>query len=217
MAKKNYDYYFILKLFCLESLIQNGIKKNYEHLKRDFLTTYGFENIVLWNNLEKLKILKKSEKSNFNFEKLTKYLKLIIENINLLEADDASYAYNGYCPITIRIIENVFNKGWFNIKEILNKMPGELFYPENENEILKPKYERNVIMLVFVGGITYSEIGCIRYLNKKFPKYRFVILTTFVINSKRIFDNLSFNLLSKDIYYTSEFKNDLNEKKIKHF
>ena len=96
-------------------------------------------------------------------------------------------------------------------------MPGELFYPENENEILKPKYERNVIMLVFVGGITYSEIGCIRYLNKKFPNFQFVILTTFVINSNRLFNNLSLNILPKDTYYTSEFKKNLNEQKSKHF
>ena len=50
----------ILKLFCLESLTQNGIKsKNYDNFKKDFFQIYGFEHLILWNNLEKLKILKK--------------------------------------------------------------------------------------------------------------------------------------------------------------
>ena len=190
MAKKNYDYYFILKLFCLESLIQNGIKKNYEHLKRDFLTTYGFENIVLWNNLEKLKILKKSEKSNFNFEKLTKYLKLIIENINLLEADDASYAYNGYCPITIRIIEKGIKVGFSKLKSLIDMLPGESYFGKSDQEILNIK-EKKFILLVYIGGITYGEIAAIRYLNENMEFYKFIILTTGIISTKKFFQSLS--------------------------
>ena len=190
MAKKNYDYYFILKLFCLESLIQNGIKKNYEHLKRDFLTTYGFENIVLWNNLEKLKILKKSEKSNFNFEKLTKYLKLIIENINLLEADDASYAYNGYCPITIRIIEKGIKVGFSKLKSLIDMLPGESYFGKSDQEILSVK-EKKFILLVYIGGITYGEIAAIRYLNETMQFFKFIILTTGIISTKKFFQSLS--------------------------
>ena len=216
ISKKG-NLYSILKLLIIQSQVNGGLKeKVFNKYKKVINLIYGFQSLILWNNLEKMKIIKKRDGNDF-YKFLIKKLELIKKNVNVYEPNDSSYVFNGYCPITIRIIENVFNKGWFNIKEILNKMPGELFYPENENEILKPKYERNVIMLVFVGGITYSEIGCIRYLNKKFPKYRFVILTTFVINSNRLFNNLSLNILPKDTYYTSEFKKNLNEQKSKHF
>ncbi len=190
MAKKNYDHFRILKLFCLESLIQNGIKKNYENLKRDFLNIYGFENIVLWNNLEKLKILKKSEKSNFNFEKLTKYLKLIIENINLLEEDDASYAYNGYCPITIRIIEKGIKVGFSKLKSLIDMLPGESYFGKSDQEILSVK-EKKFILLVYIGGITYGEIAAIRYLNETMQFFKFIILTTGIISTKKFFQSLS--------------------------
>ena len=190
MAKKNYEPYNLLKLFCLESLTQNGIKKNYENFKKEFLTINGFENIILWNNLEKLKILKKSEKSNFNFEKLTKYLKLIIENINLLEADDASYAYNGYCPITIRIIEKGIKVGFSKLKSLIDMLPGESYFGKSDQEILNIK-EKKFILLVYIGGITYGEIAAIRYLNENMEFYKFIILTTGIISTKKFFQSLS--------------------------
>ena len=190
MAKKNYEPYNLLKLFCLESLTQNGIKKNYENFKKEFLTINGFENIVLWNNLEKLKILKKSEKSNFNFEKLTKYLKLIVENINLLEEDDASYVYSGYCPITIRLLEKGIKFGFSKLKNLIDMLPGESYFGKSDQEILNIK-EKKFILLVYIGGITYGEIAAIRYLNENMEFYKFIILTTGIISTKKFFQSLS--------------------------
>jgi hypothetical protein len=190
MAKKNYEPYNLLKLFCLESLTQNGIKKNYENFKKEFLTINGFENIILWNNLEKLKILKKSEKSNFNFEKLTKYLKLIVENINLLEEDDASYVYSGYCPITIRLLEKGIKFGFSKLKNLIDMLPGESYFGKSDQEILNIK-EKKFILLVYIGGITYGEIAAIRYLNENMEFYKFIILTTGIISTKKFFQSLS--------------------------
>ena len=190
MAKKNYEPYNLLKLFCLESLTQNGIKKNYENFKKEFLTINGFENRILWNNLEKLKILKKSEKSNFNFEKLTKYLKLIVENINLLEEDDASYVYSGYCPITIRLLEKGIKLGFSKLKNLIDMLPGESYFGKSDQEILSVK-EKKFILLVYIGGITYGEIAAIRYLNENMEFYKFIILTTGIISTKKFFQSLS--------------------------
>ena len=190
MAKKNYEPYNLLKLFCLESLTQNGIKKNYENFKKEFLTINGFENIILWNNLEKLKILKKSEKSNFNFEKLTKYLKLIVENINLLEEDDASYVYSGYCPITIRLLEKGIKFGFSKLKNLIDMLPGESYFGKSDQEILNNR-EKKFILLVYIGGITYGEIAAIRYLNETMQFFKFIILTTGIISTKKFFQSLS--------------------------
>ena len=169
----------ILKLFCLESLTQNGIKsKNYDNFKKDFFQIYGFEHLILWNNLEKLKILKKYDKySNFNFEKISNELNLIIENINLLEADDASYPYNGYCPIIIRLIEKGIKNGFSKIKDMINMLSDINFFGLDDKVLLKNK-EKKFILLIFIGGITYGEIASIRYLNETLQFYKFVILTT---------------------------------------
>ena len=65
-------------------------------------------------------------------------------------------------------------------------------------------------MIVFVGGINYSEIEGIRFLNRKFneenkngkrKKIQFVILTTGILNSKKVFGSLG-----KDVHSTLTIK-----------
>ena len=55
------------------------------------------------------------------------------------------------------------------------------------------------MLIVFVGGVTYTEIAAIRVLNRLFnedhlkgrkKKIQFIILTTSILNSKKILENL---------------------------
>jgi hypothetical protein len=169
---KRSDITKIARLSCLESLIHNGMRpKLYDSFKRDFLNVYGFQEVFLLRNLEKLKILKKSDgKSNYDY--INENLNLIKEDVNIFEPDDASYVFGGFCPIMVRLIEILVKKGWNSIKEVIKKLPGEFDYPQSEKDITNPKNKSqginsvNFILVVFIGGITYSEISAIRYLNK---------------------------------------------------
>ncbi len=193
---KKSDKELILRLLCLESLVQSGIKsKFYDDFKRDFFNIYGQQEIFLWNNLEKMNILKKEDRK-YIYYKANKGLNLISENVNLMEPNDTSYAYGGYSPISVKLIENCVKNGWNNIKYLLNELPGETLFPENEKDILNCK-DKSFILLVFIGGITYSEIAAIRYLNKELKFIKFIILTTHIITTKRFFDNV--NTFSLDI------------------
>jgi hypothetical protein len=210
---KKGNLYSLLQMIIIQCQINGGLKeKIYNNLKKEISLIYGFQNLLLLTNLEKLKIIKKRDGNDF-YKILNKKLELIKKDVNINQPNDASYVYGGYCPISIRLIENIFKKGWFGIKEILNKIPGETFFPNDENFLINPKYNSNNILLVFIGGITYSEIACIRYLNKEFPKMRFFILTTSVVNAKRIFDNLNLNLSKKEIYTHLDFLNNLENEK----
>ena len=69
---------------------------------------------------------------------------------------------------------------------------------------------KNLVFIVFVGGVTYTEIEGIRFLNRKFneenkngkrKKVQFVILTTGILNAKKVFGNLG-----KDIHSTFNIK-----------
>ena len=82
-----------------------------------------------------------------------------------MEPDDCSYVFGGFCPISIRLIENVVKKGWNSIKEVLKRLPGDSDFPANEKEIINSRNRTNFILVVFVGGITYAEIAAIRLLN----------------------------------------------------
>ena len=204
LCKKN-DKNILLRLICLESLCQSGIKsKYYDVLKRDYINTYGFQEIFLWKNLEKMNIIKKDDRS-YIYYKANKNLNLICENVNIMEENDISYAYNGYSPIIIKLIEKCFLNGWNNLLTILDDLPGETYCPENENRILNP-IGKNFILLVFIGGITYSEIGAIRSLNKKINNIKFIILTTHIITTKRFFQSIStFNLEESEQMSFKEF------------
>jgi hypothetical protein len=195
----------LLRLLCLESLTQSGIKmKFYEDFKRDYFNIFGYQEIFLWKNLEKMNILKKEDRQYFYY-KANKGLNLISDKVNFMEPNDVSYSYAGYSPITIKLIENCVKNGWNNIKYTLNDLPGETFFPENEKEILNVK-EKSFILLVFIGGITYGEIASIRYLNKELKYIKFIILTTHVITNKRLIESLStFNCDIKEQMTLKEF------------
>ena len=45
-------------------------------------------------------------------------------------------------------------------------------------------------MLVFIGGITYGELASIRYLNKVNDDKKFIVLTTGMINSRKILNSM---------------------------
>ena len=189
---KKADKYNILKIICLTSIIQGGIRnKIYDQMKKDFLNVYGYKDIFLWHNLEKLDILK-TQDSNYYYLTAKNDLQLIYENIDFNNPNDSSYAYSGYCPICIRLIEKAFKDGWGTIKETLKKIPGETDFPADENEMTSENNEKKIFLVVFIGGITYGELGAIRYLNKANKNKKIIVLTTSLINRKKIFNSLSF-------------------------
>ena len=220
------DLYKILNLMILESLIQNGVK-NYAELKKDILAVYGYQNLFLFRNLETLEWIKEKDKISLkklfksNFEQLNEKLKLYNEDFILGKTDDLSYVHQGYCPISLRLIEKVGEGGWSEIKDVLPLIPGETYFPSNEYEIANPKQELNTIFLVFLGGITYAEIEGIRYLNRKYKQIydnssgenktrkQFIIITTQILNSQKLFNSLGKDFGS--VYTMKKFYNDINK------
>ena len=189
--RKKSDEYDILKIICLYSIIHSGFKnKIYDQLRKEFFIVYGFQELFMWRNLEKLGILKALDNQSF-YSSLNKKLNLMSdEEFDSKEQKDASYVYNGFCPIIIRLLEKLVEKGWGSIKDILKDIPGDVEFPNEETEIFSQKTEKQFILLVFIGGITYGELAGIRYLNKKLRNKKFIILTTNIINTKKLFDSL---------------------------
>ena len=193
MVRKS-DPYELLKLFCLENLAFGGVKgKIYDSFKNDFLMTYDENYFFLIKNLEELKILNKDGKSKL-YPMLLEKLNLINFNVNTNQPNDTSYVFGGFCPITIRFVEKALREGWSNFQKdlVLKNMGIEYDFPQDENPIMNPKKDINYILLVYTGGITYSEIEAVRYLNtsKEYSKYKFLIITTNIINGKDFFEEI---------------------------
>ena len=200
------DLISVIKLMIIESLTQNGIK-DYQKLKREMLNIFGFQKIFLFRDLEVLGWLKERQSSlknlkniiDLNYSQIFEKFKLYNEEYNPEVINDCSYVLNGYCPLSLKIIEKAVNGKWGTIIDILKKIPGTTSYPEDESVISNPKNDKNIMFIVFVGGVTYTEIEAIRVLNRKFnedylkgkrKKTQFIILTTSILNSKKILDNL---------------------------
>ena len=84
----------------------------------------------------------------------------------------------------------MLEKGWASMKDILKELSGEYEYPQDESEIISTKADKQFILLIFIGGITYGELAGIRYLNSKLRNKKFIIITTNMINSKKLFDQM---------------------------
>jgi hypothetical protein len=203
LARKD-DLYNILRILCLYSLINGGIKyKIFEQIRRDIINIYGFQEIFFLNNLEKMKLFRYYESSNLFYSDLNKKLKLIDDSVDMNKPNDTSYSFSGYCPIFIRLIEKAFTQGWNNIKDTIKKISNEFEFPDNESHNINNNNnkEKKYILLVFIGGITYGELAAIRFLNQTSEDKRFIVLTTGMINCRKIFNCMrqgKYKYISKD-------------------
>jgi hypothetical protein len=138
--------------------------------------------------LEKAGLLKKQEGKN-TWAGLIKSFKLIKEDVNQRVPDDIAYAYAGYAPLSLRLVEALYSSGW-NTESVRN-LPGDYSCIKLATEDKKPM-DKPLVLLFFVGGVTFAEVAAVRYLNK-LPEARreFVIATTHIINTKSFIDAVS--------------------------
>ena len=241
------DLYKLINLLILETLTQ-GCVKEYNSIKRDILNVYGYQHIFLLRDLETIGLIKEradaigliKEKVNiknmimeYTYPQILTKLGLINPGANDLKNKykDCSYIFQGYCPIILRLIERAVEGKWGKLKEVITKIPGHTFFPENEIEIEKPplnEHRVHTIFVVFVGGVSYNEIAGIRFINRKLKsifdknkerdknatRVQLIIVTTEILNKKKIFDSLgkefgqplSFNKISQEIEKEQEKK-----------
>ena len=197
------DLYNIIRILSLYSIINGGIKyKLFDPIRRDLINIYGFQEIFFLNNLEKMKMLKYYDSANLFYYDLNKKLKLINDSVDLNNPNDSSYSFSGYCPIFIKLIEKAITKGWISIKDVIKKISTDFEYPKDETEIFNSNNkDKKFILLVFIGGITYGELASIRYMNKVLEDKKFIVLTTGMINSRKIFNSMrqgKYNYFAKD-------------------
>lgn len=186
---KNEDVYRIYRLLCIFSLAEGGFKaKHYEILKKEMVETYGFEQIKTFNLLNQAGILYnkdvKKMKSAYNFFK--KSQKLFNAEYEKEDPKRTSFPYGAYTPITIRIMEQAFREAW-KTGGLVDQLPGHTEIsgdPKNAGEV---KSTKKVVVLYMIGGITYAEISCLRYLAKQ-RNIELLIASTNIINYRRMLE-----------------------------
>lgn len=137
-----------------------------------------------------------------------KYLKLLTDDVNDKIPVDISYVYSGYAPPLIRLCQ-LFSKsgGWEASIDSVKRLPGPTGLPmktvESSNSIVSGRPspisalsddDRRVILVFFVGGVTYAEVSALRFLNSKDESLKFLIATTHFLNGDSMIESLRYKL-----------------------
>ncbi|KAI8974973.1 Sec1-like protein [Pilobolus umbonatus] len=113
MINKQKPLVHVLRLLCLMSLSQGGLKpKLYDHFEREIVQTYGYEHIETIHRLEKLGLwqTRTNAASRSNFSQCRKLLRLILDDVNEAHPNDIAYVYSGYAPLSIRLVQSAMQK-----------------------------------------------------------------------------------------------------------
>ncbi|KAH7315837.1 hypothetical protein KP509_21G067400 [Ceratopteris richardii] len=198
----------VLRLLIMLSLTSGGLKpKDFDNVRRELLHSYGFEYMSLLSNLEKAGLLKKQGRNTI-WPPLIKALKLVVEDVDDANPNDIAYVFSGYAPLSVRIVENCLKRGWRAIEGALKLLPGShLEWSQETLNVVDPGFEasglerqdnsgvadgrRSLVLVVFIGGVTFAEISALRFLSaQEGMKYDLIVATTKLINGTTLLETL---------------------------
>ncbi|NXG22893.1 VP33B protein, partial [Grallaria varia] len=129
-----------------------------------------------------------------NFRAISKKLGLIPRldgEYDLKMPRDMAYVFGGaYVPLSCKIIEQVLERrGWQGLEEVVRLLNGNEFSVSDSSTVEdNPASEsQRIILAVFLGGCTFSEIAALRFLGKE-RGCKFIFLTTAITNSARMME-----------------------------
>ncbi|KRZ06414.1 Vacuolar protein sorting-associated protein 33A [Trichinella zimbabwensis] len=188
----------VLRLMCLQSLTNAGLKtKLYDQYRREFLQSYGYQYLLLFVELEKVGLFTKNSTDNRNqassYPNIRKLFDLIIDNhTNELEPSDVSYVYSGYAPLIPRLCQQWAKPGWTEIMDNLSKVPGITKLAAGDERRIKSKNNRrNIVLVLFVGGVTSAEVSALRFLSSQETSCHFLVATTSVTTGERLLERFA--------------------------
>ncbi|CAK9133522.1 unnamed protein product [Ilex paraguariensis] len=199
MIHKQEPLVSVLRLLILFSTTNSGLpKKNFDYLRRELLHSYGFEHMATLNNLEKAGLFRKQE-SKSNWLTIKRNLQLVNDDTDTANPNDISYVFSGYAPLSIRIVQHAIRSGWRYIEETLKLLPGPHSDTKRSGFASSPSLDtlpgslhsvdkigdgrRSLVLVVFIGGVTFAEISALRFLSaQEGMAYDLIVGTTKIVN-----------------------------------
>ncbi|XP_025896439.1 vacuolar protein sorting-associated protein 33B [Nothoprocta perdicaria] len=128
-----------------------------------------------------------------NFRGISKKLGLIPRvdgEYDLKMPRDMGYVFSGaYVPLSCKIIEQVLERrSWQGLEEVVRLLNGtEFCIADSGAEDGAAGDAQRVVLAVFLGGCSFSEMAALRFLGKE-KGYKFIFLTTAITNSARMME-----------------------------
>lgn len=127
------------------------------------------------------------------FNAVTKRLALIPPNAgdsyDLKNPRDMGYVFSGaYIPVAGRLVEQILLKdGIHGYEDALRLLPGSTTTYTNPQS--KDVSQSKIVMVYFLGGVTFAEIAALRLLGK-LKGYNILVATTAIINGNSLLENV---------------------------
>ena len=147
-----------------------------------------------------------------NYAAIRRPLRLVLDEVNEQDPDDIAYVYSMYAPLSIRLVQCVLQKsylsslappnpssaqGWSGFEDVLKNIKGETFTKaqkgDSSEQAIKARHMltgqggKKTVIVMFLGGVTYTEIAALRFVAKQEEeRRRILICTTDVLNGNQI-------------------------------
>ena len=194
----------LLRLICLQSVVNSGLKpKLYDQYRRLLLQSYGHSWLLTLDHLASAGLLVQSASTRPSYSILRKRLSLIMDSVDEQNPSDIAYVHSVYAPLSVRLVMQVDNPGWRNIRDVLDLLPGPSFEDTQQLGVQGVARDRvadkKVVLVFFVGGVTMAEIAALRFLSQQEESnVEYLIGTTSIITGNTFIESLSTKLEAPD-------------------
>ncbi|ETI36777.1 hypothetical protein F441_17036 [Phytophthora nicotianae CJ01A1] len=194
----------VLRLLCLYCVVNDGmVRRDLDQLKMHVVRAYGHELIFSFSNLERLGVLCErcprsfffnSDDTGCSFRYVAQTLSVVDVDVNIKNPKNLAFVTSGYAPISARLVEEVLKHGhWRGIDHVMSRLPGpraevHLTGDKASDEKMKSK-KKTVVVVVFVGGVTFLEIAALRWIASFYP-IELIIASTSILNGKSFISEL---------------------------
>uniref|UniRef100_A0A8C7QPZ7 VPS33B late endosome and lysosome associated n=1 Tax=Oncorhynchus mykiss TaxID=8022 RepID=A0A8C7QPZ7_ONCMY len=115
------------------------------------------------------------------------------EEYDLRVPRDMAYIFSGaYIPLSCKLIEQVLERdGWTGLEEVTRMLNGHEFAVTGSNgsDARVKTDSQRIILVMFLGGCTFSEISALRFLGRE-KGIKFIVVTTAITNSARLLESM---------------------------
>lgn len=192
----------VLRLLGLYCVVNDGmVRRDLLRFKMQLVRAYGHELDFSFDNLERLRVLYERQPSHSvlglgesasSFQLAAQGLSVIDVDVNIKNPKNAAFVTSGYEPISARLVEEILKHGhWRGIDTVMSRLPGpraEVHLSETDRLAGTDKSEKptkskkkKVIVVAFVGGVTFAEIAALRWIASFYP-VELVVASTSLLN-----------------------------------
>lgn len=203
----------ILRLLCLWSQIHNGFKpKDHEFFSTRILQAYGHHHLLTLHQLREHGLFitrtAATEKGRGGWTGFSRTWKLTPDDVDERNPTDIAYLYSGYAPLNLRILQGYLQPSFFDplpssslvsgkvlgvgvsstnertFETMLKNLRGLSVVVQNSTQ---PKHlSDKVLVVVFLGGCTATELAGVRFLAKQMEREILVVTKGFITGTELI-------------------------------